>query len=230
MPQDAEGTLKTRKGKHQSSHLLWKTVAMCQAFSGQESGKFISFPELAAPDTTIKARELIISPGKTPASQAAGLGSIHWSTLAACHSSSPTKWRTESLRWDLEHKVSIAFKVHFPSSCRASLFSELWRPISCYCIKAVTIASCWQKPKHLALAAQPINPCHPKSPLPAEHQSSDTFPHPLFCIHGFIIRGKDTRNSCRLWDSIFLTPCLCQSFCWPFLFPSKQKALFLKCL
>lgn len=49
---------------------------MCQAFTCQGSGKFISFPELAAPDTTIKAQELMISPVKTPASQAAGLGSI----------------------------------------------------------------------------------------------------------------------------------------------------------
>ena len=130
-------------------------------------------------------------------------GLCPWSRLATCYSSSPTIWSTEPLRWDLEHKVNISSKVHFPSSCRAGPSSELWRLVSCYCIKAVTIASRWQEPKQLALTT--VNPCHSKR-MPAEHQISDPFPQcPLFCTHGSIIWGRDIKNLSRLWDSIFMT-------------------------
>lgn len=98
---------------------------MCQEFTCQGSGKFISFPALAAPDTTIKAQELMISPVKTPASQAAGLGSILDQHLQpVTHPALQGEGKNPS-RGTWERKVSIAFKVNFPPSCRASLFSEL---------------------------------------------------------------------------------------------------------
>lgn len=49
---------------------------MWQAFTCQGSGKFLSFPALAGPDTTIKAQELMISLWESSRSQAAGLGSV----------------------------------------------------------------------------------------------------------------------------------------------------------
>lgn len=49
---------------------------MWQAFTCQGSGKFLSFPALAGPDTTIKAQELMIALWESSRSQAAGLGSV----------------------------------------------------------------------------------------------------------------------------------------------------------
>lgn len=206
MPQGCRGDPqnKTRKGEHQSSHLLWKTVTMCQAFTCQGSGNIYQLPALASPDTTIKAQELMISPCENSSKPSCRAGLCPWSMLATCYLSSPRIWSTEPLRCDLEHKVNISFKVHFPSSCRADPVSELWRHVSCYCIKAVTEASCWQEPKQLALTAQPVNPRHSKPP--PEHQISHPFPQrPLFRTHHSISWGKDIKNLSRLWDSIFNT-------------------------
>lgn len=114
----------------------------------------------------------MISPCENSRSQAAGLGFVLDQHLQpALHPA--LQYEVQNA---LDHKVSISFQVHFPSSCRAGPFRALWRLVSSYCMEAVTIASCWQEPKQLEVAAQPINPHHSKPPLQSEHHMSHPFP------------------------------------------------------
>lgn len=156
----------------------------------------------------------------TPAHQAAGPGSGLGQRLQ------PATRSTELLRWDLEHKVSISFQVHLPSSCR---FSELE---GLYLVTASRLspqAAAGKSPSdshslHSLLTLISPNQCQRNTKShPHFHNASI-----LLYTHSSITWGKDTKNLSSLRDSIFnSTPLPTASV--DHLFLLKQKVLFQKC-